>query len=350
MKKRFALFSCLALLCSFTAAAKADETIPDWEETSPAMASIVSFVEEVSDEASPEYVPASERIAVFDLDGTLFGERFPTYFDQCMMLHRILHDENYEEADPEDKAYCEALEAALLAGEPEPDSSKSSGQIIAEAFEGCTVEEYQAYVRDFMSYPAVGFEGLTYGEGFFKPMVSLVGYLSGHDFQVYIVSGAERHLLRELIRGTLDEWIPPYQIIGTTFSLAATNQGDKAPRDYTLSPEDDVLMEGNMVFKNVKMNKVVSILNEIGIAPVLAFGNSSGDFAMGEYAVRNGGKAYMLLCDDLERDYGDLETAESFAAKCEALGFETVSMRDEFATIYGDNAVKTEEEALEPAA
>ena len=115
MKKRFALFSCLVLLCSFTAAAKADETIPDWEETSPAMASIVSFVEEVSDEASPEYVPASERIAVFDLDGTLFGERFPTYFDQCMMLHRILHDENYEEADPEDKAYCEALEAALLA-------------------------------------------------------------------------------------------------------------------------------------------------------------------------------------------------------------------------------------------
>ena len=39
------------------------------------------------------------------------------------------------------------------------------------------------------------------------------------DGTVFISSGSERALVRELIRGTLDEWIPPYRVIGSTFSL-----------------------------------------------------------------------------------------------------------------------------------
>ena len=62
---------------------------------------------------------------------------------------------------------------------------------------------------------------------------------------------------------------------------------------------------------------------------------------MGEYTVQNGGKAYMLLCDDTERDYGKPDVAASFAEDCKKLGFETVSMKNDFATIYGDKAVKT---------
>ena len=100
-------------------------------------------------------------------------------------------------------------------------------------------------------------------------------------------------------------------------------------------------MEGNLVSKNQKMNKVVTIIDEIGVCPILVFGNSSGDLSMAEYAVQHGGKAYMLLCDDTVRDYGNPETAEAFAEECRELGFETVSMRDEFETIYKKDAVKT---------
>ncbi len=49
----------------------------------------------------------------------------------------------------------------------------------------------------------------------------------------------------------------------------------------------------------------------------------------------------MLLCDDTEREYGNLETAASFAETCRELGFETVSMHDEFQTIYKESAEKT---------
>ena len=57
---------------------------------------------------------------------------------------------------------------------------------------------------------------------------------------------------------------------------------------------------------------------------------------MGQYVMQHGGKAYMLLCDDLDRDHGDLDTATSFKADCDKMGIETVSMKNEFSTIYGD--------------
>ena len=355
MKKSLALLLSVLLLMTTACAkpsVKDDDTISYWTEDSTAMQSIVAFVNEVCDESSDSYVPPEQRIAVFDSDGTLFGELFPTYFDQCLMMHRLLHDKTYE-APAEVKEYAQALESALLSGQTEPKAPRSSGQIIAESFKGFTVEEYREYIHKFMSQPAVGFEGMTYGQGSYKPMVALVQYLVEHDFMVYIVSGAESNLLRELWQDDLGQWIPPYRMIGSTFSLIATGQGDKALRDYNLTDDDEVLIEGNMTYKCVKMGKVASIVNQIGIAPTLAFGNSSGDFAMGTYAVRNGGKAYMLLCDDTERDYGDTEKAAKFDKQCKELGFETVSMKDDFATIYGDNVKKTsivQEQELAPAA
>ena len=329
------------------------KSIPNWSEDSAAMASIMAYVESVSDESSIDYVAPAERIAVFDMDGTLYGELFPTYFDQCMLMYRLLHDETYTTANEEDKAFAKSLEDALLHGKPEPDSPRSTAQMSAESFKGYTVDDYRQYIHTFMGKPAVGFENMTYGEAFYQPMVSLVQYLAEHDFKVYICSGTERSLARELTKETLGEWIPPYQIIGTTYSLTATGQGDTAGRDYTYTADDKVLMEGNMTYKNLKMNKVCSIVDEIGVSPLLAFGNSSGDFAMAQYVVQNGGKAYMLLCDDTERDYGDTEKAASFAEKCKGLGFETVSMKNEFETIYGADVKKTqyltEEQEAAPA-
>ena len=341
-QKTAALFLCLfLLLLSLTACGgKGAETLPYWRADSPAMASLFSFVNEVTDEKSASFVPEEERIAVFDMDGTLYGELFPTYFDECLLLHRLLHDESFT-ASPEDKEWAQSAEYALLCGEPEPDSPRSSAQMAAEVFRGFTVEKYRAYVRAFMSEPVTGFENMTYAEGFYLPMVALVQYLAEHGFTVFISSGSERSLARELISDTLGEWIPPYRVIGSTFSLEASGQGEKEGRKYTYAPDDQVLLEGNLIQKNQRMNKVVTIVDEIGAAPLLVFGNSSGDLSMAQYALQHGGRAYMLLCDDTVRDYGDPEAAEAFAETCRALGFETISMCDEFETIYKPDAVKT---------
>ena len=324
------------------AQAESAVSLPYWTEGSAVADSITSYVEAVTDETSDSYVAPEERIAIFDFDGTLYGERYPTYFDTCLFIHRALHDESFT-APEEIREYAVAMEAALYNYLPEPDSDKSTAQCAAECFKGMTVEEYCEYARNYMSTPIFGFEGMTYGEGFYKPMTALVQYLSENGFTVFISSGSERAMVRELIKGTLGEWIPADRVIGSTFSLIASGQGSKAGRKYTITADDRILMEGNLVTKNQNTNKVFSIIDEIGQCPVLVFGNSSGDLAMAQYVLQHGGKGYMLLCDDLERDYGSLEVAEKFAASCEQMGLETVSMKNDFATIYGDNAVKVEQ-------
>ena len=319
-----------------------------WTGYSPVKADLIAYVEAVTDESGEDYVAPADRIAVFDFDGTLYGERFPTYFDTCLFIHRALHDESYTAAD-DVRAYAEALEEALLNGRPEPDSPRSTAQMAAETFQGFSVEAYRAYIRAFMDTPAWGFENMTYREGIFLPMVELVIYLAEHDFKIFISSGSERTMVRVLIEG-MEQWIPPERVIGSSFSLMATGQGDKAGRSYTYQPDDEVLLEGNLTVKNQRANKVFSIVDEIGQAPILVFGNSTGDLAMAQYAVQHGGRAYMLLCDDTERDWGDLETAAAFAKTCAEYGFTTISMRDDFLTIYGGDVVKLEKESILPAA
>lgn len=117
-----------------------------------------------------------------------------------------------------------------------------------------------------------------------------------------------------------------------------------------MGKDEKLIISGCSDEQTVKTNKAIAIQREIGKQPVLAFGNSSGDFTMADYALQNtqyGGQAYMLLCDDTERDYGDAQTAANFASQCEAAGYRTVSMRDDFLTIYGEQAQKSDHPALD---
>ena len=284
MKKISMMLLLVAIAVCMLAVPASAETVEGWAADSPTIASIISYVETVTDETSENYIPPEARVVLFDSDGTLIGERYPTYSDQCMLVQRLLHDDTAK-SNSEDAAFAAQLEEAYLNHEPLPDSPRSTAQMAAESFAGFTVEEYTAYVQEFMKQPVPGFVGMTYGERIFVPMAELVKYLDTHDFQVFICSGTERIFLREMIADTLGNWIPPYRVIGSTFSLTATGQGETADRSYTYAADDQVLLEGNMVFKNLKMSKVISIVNEIGMAPVMVFGNSSGDFAMGQYAL-----------------------------------------------------------------
>ena len=320
-----------------------------WSQESKAMTEIMAFVENITDEASPDYVPPERRIALFDSDGTLIGERYPTYSDRSMLLYRLLHDDAYN-ASPKDVAFAEATEKAIANHKALPVTPRDTVEMCAKTFAGCTLEEYKAYIKEFMKQPVPGFKGMTYGTRFFVPMVELVRYLVENDFMVYICSGTERNFLRAMTEDTLGDCIPPYRVIGSTISFFATGQNGTPGQSYIYGPDDRVLIDGEMTVKNMNMNKVAGIVNEIGEAPVLVFGNSYGDFSMAQYALQHGGKAWMLLCDDMERDYGDVDEATSFAESCEKFGFGTVSMRDEFETIYDDDITMEAPIALDPAA
>ena len=318
-----------------------------WSEDSAAAASIKEYVESATDERSDKFIPVEDRIAVFDLDGTIIGELYPSYFEYMMFIHRALYDEDYDA--PEDmRKFAQELEDGISTGDIPKGSERIHAEYAGRAYAGMTIDELKAYTREFMNSEAEGFNNLTRGEAFYLPMVSLVKYLDANDFTCYIVSGSDRTVVRALIEDKLP--IPENRVIGMSYTMVAEGQGDTDGLDYLYTKDDEVILGGDLIIKTIKMNKVSEIALEIGKVPVLAFGNSSGDLSMGQYTVNNDkyeGRAYMVLCDDYEREYGNYEKWEPLAEFCDEHGFETISMCDDFATIYGEDVTLNREKENE---
>lgn len=318
-------------------------SIECWESDSPSMKSIVEFVEASANEGSDGFIPKTDRVAVFDMDGTLFGERFPTYFNDWLFIQRALYDDSYQAPD-DLKAFAQAWEAKVLDGVDIEDFDAKERALGPRLYEGLTPEEYVQVVRAFGEKPVWGFDGMTYDQAFFQPMVALVRYLSERDWDIYVVSATYRDAVRVMCEGTLGEWIPADHVIGTDLLYVASGDKDRDSMFYELQPTDELEVAGSLFIKNQKTNKATAIQREIGRVPVLAFGNSTGDFSMATYTLSNKkyeGRAYMLLCDDTERDYGDPKKAAEFKQECDACGFMTISEKDEFKLLYPEGVSKT---------
>jgi hypothetical protein len=77
----------LACMVVFMTTATRADPLPSWNEGT-ARQSIVEFVNKVTKEGSPDFVPPEERIATFDNNGTLWCEQ-PMYFQLLFALDRV---------------------------------------------------------------------------------------------------------------------------------------------------------------------------------------------------------------------------------------------------------------------
>ena len=344
MKRISSLLLVLFLLC--TAASALADSQPAllseyWTEDSAAAESLNAYLLAVTDEASPDYIPVADRIAVFDLDGTLMCETYPFCFEYMVFADYALNSGSDTITDEVKAVAQEIMDAA--GGEKPSGMSTRQATAGAIAYQGMTMEELAEVVRAFKDSEAMGFSGLKRGDAYYKPMLELFDKLLENDFTVYIVTATERNIVREVIRGTLN--IPPAQVIGTEYGYIATSQGDEADTDYTFQPADQIVFDGSYEGENAKTSKVDAIVREIGQQPVLAFGNSSGDLAMEIYTISNNpyrSAAYMVVADDGEREYGDFDGTADKKASYEGMGIGVISMRDDFATIYGEGVERTE--------
>ena len=344
---RIAMLLCLALLLSTVAglafAEAKEEPFAQWNADAPALNALIEYVESVTDPDSPDFIPEMDRIAVFDMDGTLMGELYPTYLEYYMLAWRILKD-------PDCQPDAEMLEVGRLLRDCALDNSFPEDMAMqhaiqaARAYSGMTLNEFSDFVTKILVREVDGFEGMTYAECFFLPMVEVVEYLQDNGFTCYVCSGSDRFICRVFIEGMLE--IPYNNIIGMDVQLEATEQGDDEPLNHTFSIGEDVRRTDKLLVKNLKTNKVLQIAQEIGQRPVLSFGNSSGDTSMHNYVIGNNpykSAAFMLVADDDVRDYGNPEKGESLKEKWAAAGYNVISMRDDWKTIYGENVVKTGE-------
>ena len=345
MKKLISLI--LVLMLALTGFAFAEETAEDafslWNPDAPALNALIDYVEAVTDEASPDYIPEEDRIAVFDMDGTLMGELYPTYLEYYMLAWRILKDPTIQ-PDAEMLEVGRLLRDCALDNSFPEDMAMRHAVQAARAYAGMTLNEFADFVTQILVRDVDGFEGMTYASCFYLPMVELVEYLQDNGFTCYICSGSDRFICRVFIEGMLD--IPYNNVIGMDVRLEATNQGDEAGLDHTFSIGEDVVRTDELLIKNLKTNKVLQIAQEIGQRPVLSFGNSSGDTSMHNYVISNNpyrSAAFMLVADDEVRDYGNAEKGAALAEKWAAAGYNVISMANDWQTIYGENVIKTGE-------
>lgn len=344
-KKILLAFALLLLSISLFSCTKSNDFKFEYWNDCQSLNTLKEYVSDVTNEKSANYIPKKDRIAVFDMDGTLCGELFPTYLEYLLCEYRCLYDTKYvADQDLKDvgNLILEGSHGDGTGTYPD-DMALIHANAQAKAFAGMTLVEFMDYVEKFLNRPADGFKNMKYSESFYLPMKEVVSYLQQNDFITYIVSGSDRFICRAFACKELN--IPFEQVIGMDVYLEATNQGTTDSLDYQYQSSDKLVRTDKLLTKNLKNNKVVNIAKEIGRQPVLSFGNSSGDSSMHMYTITDNkykSAAFMLIADDEKRDYGNTTKNTELGKKWKKNGFNVISMKEDFKTIYGYNVEKTE--------
>ena len=326
-----------------------------WADDAPLKKELVAYVTAVTDESSPDFIPVEDRVATFDVDGTLLNETDPNYFDYTMLAYRVLEDPDYKDkASDFEKATANKIVDQNTNGTKYEELPLEHGQAVASAFKGMTVDEFYDYVHKFGETDMPSYTGMKRGASFYLPMVQVVQYLQANDFDVYMMSGTDRLIMRGVFSSELCPIdIPLNHVLGSDESLVGSKQGDEDGLNYTFGQDEQLVLGGTFMMKTLKENKCYIIQREVAKQPVLSFGNSSGDFAMDNYALSNPkykSAAFQLCCDDLERENGNQEKADKMLKECQEYGYTPVSMKNDWKTIYGEGVTYTGAKAEELAA
>ena len=257
----------IAMATLSPAPAPAADSLPSWNDTATKQA-IVTFVERVIDEDSPDFVPPAERIATFDNDGTLWSEQ-PAYFQLLFAMDRVKalapqHPE-WRTKEPFAEVLKGDLKGVAAAGK------KGAMEMLAATHVGMTVEEFEKTVTEWITTARHPTTGKLYTEMVYQPMLELLDYLRANGFKTFIVSGGGIEFMRPWTQRVYG--IPPEQVVGSSVKLKFEMPGG-IPVLMKL-PEIDLIDD--------REGKPVGIASHIGRRPIFAAGNSDGDLEMLQY-------------------------------------------------------------------
>lgn len=301
------------------------DPLPSWN-AGPSEASILRFVEAVTAEGGADFVPAQDRIAVFDNDGTLWSEK-PAYFQLIFALDRVKalapqHPE-WQDQQPFKAILEDDIETFLASG------LKAILDVLGATHGGNTSEEFERIVLDWIESAHHPSTNRPYTEMVFQPMLELLDYLRAKAFRTFIVSGGGIDFMRVWVEKIYG--IPPEQVIGS--SIKTRFEMRESGPVLVRIPEVD--------FIDDHAGKPVGIHRFIGRRPILAFGNSDGDHQMLQWTAAGEGARFMGLVHhtDAEREWaydrdspvGRLDRALDEA---KSKGWTVVDMQTDWKVIY----------------
>ena len=280
----------IGVLVVFTwTGARAAEPLESWND-GPAKTQIVEFVQAIRQEGGKEFVPAEERVAVFDNDGTLWPEQ-PNYVQAAFAFDRVkaLAPQHPEWTTTQPfKAVLEGDSKALAAA-----GEKGVAEIVMATHAGMTTDEFAKIVVEWIGAARHPRFNRPYTEVIYQPMRELIVYLRERGFMVYIVSGGGVEFMRPWTQSV--HHIPPEQVIGSSIVT-----------EFRITDGNPVLLRQPKIdFIDDKAGKPVGINKFIGRRPIFAFGNSDGDQQMLEWTAGGGGRRFAGLVHhtDGEREW-----------------------------------------------
>jgi phosphoserine phosphatase len=325
MRTALKTFLLASVLVTGVARAGSVDPLPSWNDTA-ARRAIISFVRDVTTPNSPRFVPEAERIAVFDHDGTLWAEQ-PMYVQLAFALDRVKalapqHPE-WKTTPPFSAVLSGDLKALAAAGE------KGLLDLLVATHAGMTTDEFAATVSDWLAKARHPRFGRPYTETVYQPMLELLAYLRANGFKTYLVSGGGVEMIRSFSERVYG--VPPEQVVGST--IATEYRVKEGVPAIVRLPKVD--------FVDDKAGKAVGIQKFIGRRPILAFGNSDGDFQMLEWTTAGPGPRLGLILrhDDAEREYA-YDRKSPFGRLDKALdeapgkGWRIVSMKDDWKSVF----------------
>ena len=295
------------------------DPLPSWSD-GEVKYSIIDFVTKVTKEGGADFIPAKDRIATFDNDGTLWSER--PYVQELFAFYQVKKmvekapalkaQQPFKAVIENDKVYFKnGGEKALL-------------QLVAATHTGMTEDEFESSVKIFFSTATYPSRSVPFHQIVYQPQIELLNYLRANGFITFICTGGTV----EFVRGISEEFygIPKYQVIGTSFKYRFI--------DSTVS----IMREPAPNLINDKEGKLVGIQQHIGQRPVFACGNEEdeGDIAMLKYCQGSKYPSFQMLInhDDSTREFYYQEKTNASLNAAAKRKWHVVSMKDDWKNVF----------------
>lgn len=300
-------------------AVPASDPLPSWYDGATKQ-SIINYVKNVTDSSSPGFIPAVNRIATFDNDGTLWAER--PYMQELFAFYQVkkmaaknptlAKTQPFKAVLENDKTYfAKGGEKALL-------------QLMAATHTGMTEDEFESSVKDFFSvvvYPGLN---VPVTKIIYQPQLELLNYLRANGFKVFICTGGTVEFVRGISLQLYG--VPKEQVIGTTFKYRFI--------DSTLS----IMREPAAALVNDKEGKPVGIQQHLGQRPVFACGNEGGegDIAMLRYSQGSKYPSFQLIInhDDSTREFYYQEKTNASLNAAQKNKWQVVSIKNDWKKVF----------------
>ena len=259
------------------------DPLPSWQE-GKAKQRIIQFVEQVTDENSPYYVPIQDRIATFDNDGTLWVEK--PLLAQLAFYKRQLFDADVLADAGKLKRILHWLKEAVL------DIFDLLKMLWAYIRSGLTTDEYRILVSQWIAKAQHPRYQCKYTDLVYLPMREVLDYFTHHGFSNYIVSGGTANFIRPWSEQVYK--ISADRVIGSSVKTRLSKKNGQLA----------VKLEPLPFSFEYRSGKVLGIERRLAKRPIAAFGNSLGDVDMLKWARTTQQSLCVLIHHtDAEREY-----------------------------------------------